>query len=478
MGYLERIDEYRDAMLRDLSGLLEIPSVVSPAERDMPFGREVHNAFLYMLSLAEREDFSVCNIENQGGHIEFGGFLRDEEGGFLAISDEVMGILVHLDVVPAGSGWDHPPFSATEIDGRLYGRGTSDDKGPALAAFYAMKALKDEGFEPKKKVRLILGLDEETGTGWQGMQAYFRRVKRPDFGFTPDAEFPAIHAEMGILIFELVKKIGKSTAKGIELRSLAGGNAANMVADHARAVLRAESYDKIKEEVTAFRQETGYKINAKGMGKSLEITTQGVSAHGARPEKGLNAISVLLSFLARIGIANEDVKDFIRFYNDHIGFDLHGERIGCALCDEVSGKLIFNIGLLEADDEAARLTVNVRYPVTMDEEEVYEGIIPILDQYGFGVVKLNHQKAIFIPKDDPMITTLMDIYRKHTGDHTSEAMVIGGGTYARSMEHAVAFGMTFPGREEMAHQKNEYVPIDDLILAAKIYAEAIFELTK
>lgn len=478
MDYIKRIDEYREDMLRDLAELIAIPSVVSSAEREMPFGREVHNAFQYMLSLGEREGFSVCNIENYGGHLEFGGFLRDEEDGFLAISDESMGILVHLDVVPAGNGWDHPPFEMREIDGKLYGRGTADDKGPAIAAFYAMKALKDEGFKPKRKVRLILGLDEEAGTGWQGMQTYFRREKRPDFGFTPDAEFPAIHAEMGILIFELVKKIGKSTVKGIELRSLAGGNAANMVADHARAVLRADSYDLIKEMITAFRQETGWKISAKGIGRSLEITTRGVSAHGARPEKGFNAISVLMAFLERISIANEDMKDFIRFYNKHIAFDVHGERAGCALEDVVSGKLIYNVGLLEANDEVAKLTVNVRYPVTLNEDAVYAGIVPLLDQFGFGIVKLNHQKPIFIPKDDPMITTLMDIYRKHTGDKESEAMVIGGGTYARSMEHAVAFGMTFPGGEEMAHQKNEYVRVDELVLATKIYADAIYELTK
>ena len=478
MGYLERIDDLRDEMIKDLKGLIAIPSVVAPAKGLMPFGREVQEAFEYMLSLGEREGFSLCNVDNFGGHIEFGGITRDEEGEIVAMSQEVMGILVHLDVVPAGNDWDYPPFELTEEDGKIYGRGTADDKGPAIAAFYAMKALKDEGLIPAKKVRLILGLDEETGTGWQGMQAYFRKIKKPDFGFTPDAEFPAIHAEKGILIFELVKKIGKSTNKGVELRSLNGGNAANMVADHARAVLRAESYDAIKAAVTAFRQETGYKINVKGIGKSLEITTQGVSAHGARPERGLNAISIMLSFLSRIGLTNEDVKDFIRFYQEHIGFDLCGERAGCCLCDEVSGSLSLNIGQIEADDEAAKLTVNVRYPVEMNEEAVYGGLIPILDQYGFGIVKLDHQKPIFIPKDNPMIVTLMDIYRKHTGDMESLPIAIGGGTYARAMDNAVAFGMNFPGKEDLAHQKNECIEIDDLVLASKIYADAIFELTK
>ena len=218
MGYTERIDTYREEMIRTLQGLIAIPSVVGPAVRDMPFGPDVHEAFQYMLSLGESEGFDVVNIENYGGHIEFGGILKDEEGEIVGTSNETMGILVHLDVVPAGNDWDTPAFEGMLTDdGRICGRGSTDNKGPAIAAFYAMKALKDEGIEPSKKVRLILGLDEEPGTGWQGMKAYFRRVKKPDFGFVPDADFPAIHAEMGILIFELVKKIGKSTAKGVAL---------------------------------------------------------------------------------------------------------------------------------------------------------------------------------------------------------------------------------------------------------------------
>jgi succinyl-diaminopimelate desuccinylase len=150
-----------------------------------------------------------------------------------------------------------------------------------------MKALKDAGVIPEKKVRLILGLDEETG--WKGMDYYLKRVKHPDFGFSPDGEFPAIHGEMGLLIFDLAKKIGKpaANAKGVALRSMTGGNAPNMVADHARAVIKADSYDAVKDKIAEFRKSTGYQINAKGIGKNLEITTQGISAHGARPGKGL-----------------------------------------------------------------------------------------------------------------------------------------------------------------------------------------------
>jgi succinyl-diaminopimelate desuccinylase len=478
MGYLDRIDGYRDEMIKDLQDLIAIPGVAGGPEGDMPFGADVHKALLYMLRLGEASGFETLNVDNYGGHIEFGGFLTDEEGNPAGRSEKSMGILTHLDVVPAGSDWDYPPFSGHVEDGRLYGRGAIDNKGPTIAAFYAMKALKEEGFMPKKRVRLILGLDEEAGTGWKGIEAYFAKVEKPTFGFTPDAEFPAIHGEMGILIFDLVKKLGKTKGKGIELRSLKGGNAANMVADHARALLRAESYEQVRELLAKYKSETGYKLVAKGVGKSLEIVASGVSSHGARPWKGVNAITVMLDFLGRLNLANEDVRDFIGFYNTHIGFNLNGENIGCGISDEVSGKLIFNVGMIDLDDEVAKLTINIRYPVTSDEETVYAGMMPFLDKYDMGVVKINHQASIYVPADDPFIVTLMDVYRKHTGDENSLPLVIGGGTYARSMDNAVAFGMAFPGEPELAHQKNENILIENFIKAAKIFADSIYQLTK
>ena len=312
--YLDLIDAYREEMIQTLRELVAIKSVAAAPDGDAPFGRGVQDAFEYMLSKAKTEGFDTENIDNYGGHIEFGGYLYDEEGEMGGTSDEVVGIVGHLDVVPEGKDWDFEPYGGELKDDNIYGRGTIDDKGPTIAAFYAMKSLKDAGVIPAKKVRLILGLDEETG--WKGMEYYLKRVKHPDFGFTPDGEFPAIHGEMGILIFDLAKKIGKSPAgeKGIVLRSMTGGNAANMVADHARAVIKADSYDAVKEKLAQFKKETGYQISGKGIGKNFELTTLGISAHGARPESGLNAISILMKFLGELSLANEDVRDFIDFY--------------------------------------------------------------------------------------------------------------------------------------------------------------------
>lgn len=472
MEYLEliskKIDENKEQMLQSLQELIAIKSVAEETGGDLPFGEGVHNAYMYFLKMAEAEGFLTKNIDNYGGHVDMPGK-----------GDGVMGIVGHLDVVPEGSDWDCEPYSGLIKDGRVYGRGTMDDKGPMIAAFYAMKAIKDCGIQLEHTIRMILGLDEETN--WKGMEHYLSKTAPPDFGFTPDGDFPAIHGEKGILVFEIAKKLTAGTDKGLELRSLAGGNAANMVADHARAVLRdtgGEGYDSIREKVGSFRREKDVKINCKGVGKSFEITVEGISSHGAKPEKGLNAISIIMEFLGRLNFVSDDVNDFIEFYNTYIGFELNGASLGCGFSDEPSGDLVLNVGMVQLDSNAADLTINVRYPVTMDDERVYSAIMPVLDRYNLGVVKGKHQEPIYLPEDDPMIATLMDIYRQHTGDADSKPLVIGGGTYARAMKNIVAFGARFPGEPELGHQKNECLSIESLMTMTKIYADAIYRLGK
>ena len=466
----EKIKEYRAEMVSSLSELISIPSIAVRTQKGPdPFGAPVQQSYEYMLRKAVSDGFTTFDADHFGGHIDFRG-----------AGEGIFGIIGHLDVVPEGDKaiWDFDPFGGEVIDDYVCGRGAMDDKGPVIASYYAMKALKASGFIPAKTIRMILGLDEETQ--WEGMRHYLAFAEDvPDSGFTPDADFPVIHGEMGILIFDIARKFGRTQDKGLQLRSIQGGAAPNSVPDSARAVLYDDSgagYDSVKATIEALREETGHKINYKGIGKSLEIRTQGVAAHGAKPEQGLNAISVLMNVLGCLHFASDDVAEFIRFYNTHIGFDLHGENMGCALEDDISGKLIWNTGMIDLDKGSVRLTINIRYPVTLDDEQVYAGIRSVIDPFNLGIIKGRHQPPIYIPSDDPMIETLMDIYREKTGDTESQPMVIGGGTYARATDGIVAFGARFPGKPELGHQKNEKIAIDDLILLAEIYAEAIARL--
>lgn len=472
MNASDWIDLHRDEMVGALQGLLAFDSVVREGEQGTPFGADVQKALDYMLEMAARDNFITRNIDDRCAHIEMG------QG------DEIVGVLTHLDIVPAGGDWDFDPFGGTIQDGKLYGRGAIDDKGPTIMAYFAMKALReaaleDESARLKKKVRLILGLDEEK-VAWKSIPYYLQKEKAPAIGFTPDADFPVIHAEMGILIFEMVKKLEKiNKPSGLILKSIQGGTASNVVPDRCRAVLAGESgyYEEIKQKLYEYTQKTGYKVTAKGRGRALEITAEGLAAHGAKPEDGLNAISVMMAFLGEIKINGEEINEFITFYNSKVGFDLHGTGgLGCGLEDEISGKLLFNVGLIDVDAEKASVTVCVRYPVTCRGGDVYDGMREVIHSYDLGLVKGEDKKPVYFPREAKLVRILSEIYQKYTGDLEAKPVVTGAGTYARAASNLIAFGPAMPGEPDRKHIKNEYIEIDRLVLFTKMYAEAILRM--
>lgn len=472
MTYLDYIEKNKDLQIEMLQDLVAIKSIVTDpvASKDgevFPFGAGVQEVFACFLKKAQELGFETKNVDNYGGHVDFGH------------GEETVGILGHLDVVPEGDGWSFDAYSGAVSDGFIYGRGTQDDKGPLVAALFAMKALKDAGYTPAKKVRLILGLDEETQ--WDGMRYYFDKEPMPDYGFTPDGEFPAINGEKGSMTFEVAKKFSKVQGGGLTLRSLSGGAASNMVAEKARAVVNSDNadvYADIRELAKNYREETGYKLKVKGVGRSLEITAEGKSAHGATPEAGLSAVSIMMEFLGKLNFAGDDFNVFLDFYNKHIGFDVNGQRMGCGFSDEVSGKLTLNAGVIHGDTESVTLKINIRYPVSCSEDKVYEGVMPIVDSFDMGLIKLGGKPAIYMAPDSPLIKTLVEVYRHHSGDTESEPMVIGGATYAKAAKNVVAFGGIFPGDEDRMHQKDERLEIKRLMQMTRIYADAIYKMTQ
>ncbi len=465
MDFLKLIDTYENDIIESTQKIIRIKSVEEKPLPGMPFGQGPFDALENILDLGRDMGFKVRNLDNYAGHIEFG------QG------EEIVGILAHVDVVPEGDGWTYPPYGAEIHDGKIFGRGTVDDKGPAVAALYAMKAIKDSGEALNKKVRLIIGANEETG--WKCMDHYFKNEKAPDMGFTPDADFPVIHGEKGIIVFDLVFNMNKPTACDIYLRDLKGGNAPNMVPDYAESLIEAQDPANIEKLLNDYNKDKEFPISMSADGNMVKLWVKGISAHGSTPEKGENAISYIMDFLGKLFDGGCSTCNFIKIYNERIGFKHHGEGIGCGLEDDVSGKLNFNPGMIRIEDGKIILTINVRYPIKSSAKEVYDGIRENLKLTTIELVEgTSDSKPIYSPVDNFLVEKLMNVYREMSGDSESQPITIGGGTYARAMKNAVAFGPMFPGQKDVAHQKDEYISIEHLMKISKIYAKAIYELAK
>ncbi|GAA0180276.1 dipeptidase PepV [Clostridium sediminicola] len=459
------IEKYRREIIKSVQELVRIKSVSEESKDGYPFGEGPYNALKYVLDLGNDLGFITENVDNYAGHIEFG------QG------KEIIGILAHLDVVPEGEGWTYPPYGAEIYENKIYGRGTSDDKGPAIAALYAMKAVMDSGLEINKRIRLILGTSEETSS--EDIKYYLSKKETPNLAFSPDAEFPVIQGEMGILEIKLMKKFKNTTKNNIRIKSISGGSAANMVPGICTAILDVYEIEKekIKKIVDEFNSSQKGEILLEEDSDEMKIISNGISAHGGSPEKGKNAISQMMMLLEELDIASSDLQEFIATYNSKIGMEYNGQSIGCGFEDDISGKLKLNIGIINFNKDLAEIILNVRYPITIKAEKVIDNMRKELDKADIEVIVKNDMKPIYMDEEHVLIQKLMKAYKKVTKDSEAKPKVIAGGTYARAMSNAVAFGAQFPGEPDCAHQKDEYIEIDNLIKCTNIFAQSIYELT-
>lgn len=468
--YIRRLEELEPAMTEDLCALVRRASVRGEPEEGAPFGRPVAEALETMLAMGAREGLRPENLDNMCGFLECG--PEDASGLF--------GVLCHLDVVPAGDGWTNPPFEPLVTEETITGRGTLDDKGPTVAAFYALKSLLDCGYRPNRRIRMIFGLNEETGE--ESIAYYREHAEVPGFSIVPDADFPVVQGEKGIMVFDMVRPFGKVKKDGIRLVRAGGGSAPNMVPDRAEAVADAgERTEELMKRAVRFAEDTGYSLHAEilreegGEDGFVRIRAEGAAAHGAMPWKGRSAVSILMAFLQTVEFNSMEVNEILEFYDEHVGFDCHGERLGIHFRDEVSGNLIFNGGVLRFNEEEFRLTVNIRVPVTMNDLQVYDGMAALTSRYSMKIERGMYQPPVYFQEDDERIVRLVKIYRKYSGDTETQPLIIGGGTYARQFPNAVAFGAMYPGDPDTMHAKNEYIRRDRLLQTAKIYAETLYE---
>jgi len=369
---------------------------------------------------------------------------------------EMISILGHLDVVPAGNleDWAFDPFDPVEHDGMLFGRGTQDDKGPLLAALFGVKALLDAGVTFNKRVRFIFGTDEETL--WRCIKRYKENEELPAMGFTPDARFPLVHAEKGLLqcVLEGPNECG--------LR-LTGGSSFNAVADSAT------SYGPHQDELAEELRSRGYDYAR----NDDVLIVMGKAAHAMEPENGISAIARLCIALDALGTESGAV----RFIAREVGEDPFATRIFGDCADKPSGQLKFNVGKIDIDD-TEHIAIDCRIPVTISKEKIVKKLSAAAARYGLNYREFDWLAPIYLPLDHFMIKSLMRVYSQVSGDLVSEPTVSGGATYARAMDNCVAFGALLPDEPLTEHQPNERVVLKNLYKAMEIYAQAIYELTR
>ena len=456
------VERYRDEMTQHLQALLRIPSVSGPAEEGMPFGKAVGDALDETLKLCLNLGFDrVVNLDGYCGYAEIG------QG------EEMVAVLVHLDVVPEGSGWTYPAFGGTLVDGRIYGRGAVDNKGPLISAVYAVRAMMDEKTALRRRVRLIFGCNEETGMAC--MRRYLKTEEQPVCAFSPDGEYPLINIEKSAMGMNL-KKSYQPAKSGIRVKSAHGGERTNMVPDALDAVLQAEDLGLLQQQLQEAAQAVGAEFSMQIVGDELHVHSTGLGAHASRPHLGKNAIGAFAEALCQLEESEDGLFTALRQIGQRIGQSVNGDRIGLNESDPISGDLTMNLGVITADEHELLAKIDMRVPLTLTQEQVEEKYRAGFAGTGIECVSRRFSPGTHVPEDHPLVQTLLRVYHEMTGKE-AYCLAIGGGTYSRMFTNrAVAFGPGMPGLPDRCHIADEYCTQDELVQNAQIYAQALCEL--
>ncbi|WP_300392860.1 dipeptidase PepV [Fusobacterium sp.] len=461
MDLHKEVLKYKDEFIKSLQESIRIKSVEEETKPGMPFGEGPAKALEHFLSVGEKLGFKVENFDNYAGHIDFGNENQEE----------MVGILGHVDVVPEGNGWDFDPYGAEIVDNKMYGRGTLDDKGPMMICLYAMKALKDAGIPLKRKVRMILGANEETG--WGCMNHYFGKLQMPHpvVSFTPDSGFPVTFAEKGILrgLFKI------KTDADIFVKA---GNVFNAVPETTTISLPISYKEVIEKELPIYNENKENKISFEILENKIILTSKGVAAHAAHPSLGYNSLSALMIFLGKLSIAESGLKEMVKFFNEKIQMEFNGKLLGLNLIDEPSGEITINFGKCYIENGELIVSMDMRYPVTFEAKDIKEKLFSTLNEYGLTFEPLKEEKPLYVPKDNFLVKTLMEVYQDMTGDMESQPISTGGGTYAKAVSNCVAFGALLKDTPDSMHQKNECIDLKTLDTLLPLFVETIYRLAK
>ena len=455
MDYTEKIEallaSWREEMMETVQKWVRIPSVKGEAAPGAPFGEENRRALDAAMADCQRFGLKTQVFDGYAGHADLGeGDARD-----------ALAILAHLDVVPVGDGWTRDPFGAQREDGKIYGRGTSDDKGPAVAALFALRAVKEAGVPLRRKVRLILGCDEECGSS--DMAHYKKTGEMPRSGFSPDADYPVINIEKGGCHLRFAADLSK---EGLQVLSMQAGSRPNVIPGFASALVEGD--EEVARRAEAAGAALGFPVKATEGNGAVIIETTGMTGHAAFPARGRNAIGQMLLVFRELG-AEGALKDLA----DAVGMTWRGENLGIAMQDGVSGELTASLDIIRIEQGRLEALMDIRYPVLLNLDAMVN--VARMRLPGLEITVPVSRPPHFVSERTELVQELLEAYHEVTGAE-KRTVAIGGGTYAQALEEGVAFGALFPGEEEMAHQANEYMKEEAVFQNARIFARAIVRL--
>ena len=450
------MQKFTNDMIETLSKLISIESVKGEAALNKPYGSGPFFALMHMLDTADRLDLESYNLYGHMGYAEYGS------------GKDILAILTHLDVVPAGEGWDTPPFTPVIKDGYLYGRGAVDNKAAAVASLFALYAIKQNCITLNKRVRIMFGCDEESG--WGDIEFYKEHYPEeiPTMVVSPDASFPIFNSEKGLLHLELTMPVEN---RGI-IRKLISGSRPNIVPAKAECVV---DYPREKINELIIGSSLPVKFMTETTEEGTHILCEGVSAHGASPQNGVNSLTHLIRLLSALPADDSDVAKFLMATDKLIGLKYDGVTLGINVSDEISGPLTVNLGAMELREDSISAKLDIRLPICGNSDETFEKVKAAFAEYGISAEVLHAQPSHHIPEDSELVTALKKVYEM-CFNKPAECRCCAGATYARAFGNGVAFGPVMPGEEECEHGPNERISIDAVVKLSEVIANTIIEL--
>ena len=460
-----KIDEWFKAnsndMIDDLGKLIEINSVRSKSEDGAPYGTESRKVLSLAQSMLEERGFEVNVFEDMMITADFGP------------NPPLMGILAHLDIVEVGEGWDSDPFKLTIRDEKIYGRGVIDNKGPSVAAMYALYCARDLFPQLIHGVQIILGSGEETG--FDDITQYMKTNTPPPNVFTPDAEYPVINTEKGRFMPVFGAKWEKDTGLP-RIISVTGGKTPNVVPNHAEAVVAGFSSEDLEKFRCEFTEKTGVTFTVAPDAENMKISAEGIAAHASMPERGNNAQTALLEMLAAMPFADSKGYEYICALNRLFPHgDNHGVALNIDMKDDIAGRITVNFGVLRFSELEFSGNFDSRTPICSDDVDLVDMTKTALKNEGIEITYHEIKKSHHTPEDTPFVQKLLNLYEEYTGN-PGKCASMGGLTYAHDIPGGVAFGCVMPGDDNKAHGANEFIKIDQLIISAKMFTQAIIDL--